>query len=53
MDACDRCTNVRKKLADCVDIYGGGGEIFRPPTYRIASPDDEQQACSKHVEDYY
>jgi hypothetical protein len=34
MDAYDGCTNLGKKnLADSVDIYGRGRELFRPPTY--------------------
>jgi hypothetical protein len=32
MDAYDRCTNLEKKIADIVAIYGGDRELFRPPT---------------------
>jgi len=33
MDAYDRCTNLKKNLANGVAIYARGREIFRPPTY--------------------
>jgi len=34
MDVYDRCTNLGKKnLADFIDIYCRGRELFRPPTY--------------------
>jgi hypothetical protein len=36
MDAYDRCSNVKKKnLADIVDIYVRGRELFRPPTFIV------------------
>jgi hypothetical protein len=33
MDGYDRCTNLKKNLADSVAIYGRGRELFRPPMY--------------------
>jgi hypothetical protein len=35
MDAYDRCTNLEKKLAHSVVIYGRGRELFLPPTLSL------------------
>jgi hypothetical protein len=39
MDAYDKCTNLRKNLANNIAIYGWGQELFRPPTYMFMSQD--------------
>jgi len=51
MDAYERRTNLEKKnLADIVDNYGRGRELFRPPTYLkglafVFSSNEESSPC--------
>jgi len=47
MDAYDRCTNLKKNIADIVAIYGRGRELFRPPTY--IRPCTKLNASPKHL----